>query len=291
MTDGAPVPLVPARLVRGARGAVVAPHHLATQAGIGALAAGGSAVDAAIATNAVLGVVMPNGCGLGGDAFWLVWDETAGEQVAINGSGRSPAAADAASLRERGLDRIPLRGPLSITTPGAVRSWGNAHARWGRLSRDAILAPAIEQAEAGFPAWDGLISAVEGIVAACGSEPWGRGLVETWHASGRPWRPGELVRLPALAATLRTLASDGFDAFYDGELGERVAAGLAAAGAPFTAADLSDHRSTIADPIATTYRGVHVTTHPPNSSGVVALQVLRILERFEPRRAATFGAQ
>ena len=155
MPEASTVPLVPARLVRGARGAVVAPHHLATQAGLGVLAAGGSAVDAAIATNAVLGVVMPNGCGLGGDAFWLVWDEAAGEQVAINGSGRSPAAADAAALRDRGLDRIPLRGPLSITTPGAVRSWGDAHARWGRLSRDAILAPAIEQAEAGFPAWDG----------------------------------------------------------------------------------------------------------------------------------------
>ena len=290
MTEASAVPLVPARLVRGARGAVVAPHHLATQAGLGVLAAGGSAVDAAIATNAVLGVVQPNGCGLGGDAFWLVWDEAAGEQVAINGSGRSPAAADAAALRDRGLDRIPLRGPLSITTPGAVRSWGDAHARWGRLSRDAILAPAIEQAEAGFPAWDGLISAVESIVAACGSEPWGRGLVETWRPSDRPWRPGERIRLPALAATLRTLASEGFDAFYDGELGERLAAGLAAAGAPFTAADLRDHQSTIGEPIATTYRGVRVTTHPPNSSGIVALQILRILERFEPRAAATFGA-
>jgi gamma-glutamyltranspeptidase len=291
MTEASAVPLVPARLVRGARGAVVAPHHLATQAGLGVLAAGGSAVDAAIATNAVLGVVMPNGCGLGGDAFWLVWDEAKGEQVAINGSGRSPAAADAADLRDRGLDRIPLRGPLSITTPGAVRSWGDAHARWGRLSRDAVLAPAIEQAEAGFPAWDGLISAVESIVAACGSEPWGRGLVETWRSNGRPWRPGERIRLPALAGTLRTLASDGFDAFYDGELGERVAAGLAAAGAPFETADLRDHRSTVGDPIATTYRGVRVTTHPPNSSGIVALQILRILERFEPRGAATFGAR
>ena len=290
MAEASPVPLVPARLVRGARGAVVAPHHLATQAGLGVLAAGGSAVDAAIATNAVLGVVQPNGCGLGGDAFWLVWDEAKGEQVAINGSGRSPAAADAAGLRSHGLDRIPLRGPLSITTPGAVRSWADAHARWGRLTRDAVLAAAIEQAEAGFPAWYGLVTAVESIVEACGSEPWGRGLVETWRPSGRPWRPGELVRLPALAGTLRTLATEGFDAFYDGDLGERVASGLAAAGAPFTVADLRDHRSTIGEPIETTYRGVRVTTHPPNSSGIVALQVLRILERFQPPATAGFGA-
>src|SRR5512137_920 len=142
--------LVPAKIARGARGAVVAPHHLATAAGLAVLAAGGHAVDAAIATNAVLGVVMPNGCGIGGDAFWLVWDEAAGEQVALNGSGRSPAGMDAAALRSRGLDRVPLRGPLAITVPGAVRSWADAHHRWGRLSREAVLAAAIEQAAPGF---------------------------------------------------------------------------------------------------------------------------------------------
>ena len=111
--------LVPARLVRGARGAVVAPHHLATAAGLAVLAAGGHAVDAAIATNAVLGVVMPNGCGIGGDAFWLVWDEAAGEQVALNGSGRAPAG-DRTPPRcaGAGLDRIPLRGPLVDHRPG-----------------------------------------------------------------------------------------------------------------------------------------------------------------------------
>jgi gamma-glutamyltranspeptidase len=218
--------LVPARLVRGARGAVVAPHHLATAAGLAVLAAGGHAVDAAIATNAVLGVVMPNGCGIGGDAFWLVWDEAAGEQVALNGSGRSPAGVDAAGLCARGLDRIPLRGPLAITVPGAVRSWADAHRRWGRLSRDTVLAAAIEHAAAGFPAWAGLVSAVEGTAANLGREPWTDGFRSVWRPEGRPWRPGEVIRLAALAATLRTLAIDGFDAYYDGELGERIASGL-----------------------------------------------------------------
>jgi gamma-glutamyltranspeptidase / glutathione hydrolase len=285
------VPLVPARLARGARGAVVAPHHLATQAGLSILATGGSAVDAAIATNAVLAVVMPNGCGLGGDAFWLVWDEAAGEQVALNGSGRAPLATDADALRGRGLTRVPLRGPMSITVPGAVRSWGDAHRRWGRLSWEAVLAPAIEQAEGGFPAWDGLIAAIEGIVAEVGNESWGRGLEQTWRAQGRPWRPGERVRLPALARTLRTLADQGFDAYYDGELGERIIRGLNAAGAPFTLADLREHRSTWGRPIETTYRGVRVTTHPPNSSGLIALQILNILERFAPKKGARFGGR
>ncbi|HEX5826456.1 MAG TPA: gamma-glutamyltransferase family protein [Candidatus Limnocylindrales bacterium] len=284
------VPLVPARLVRGARGAVVAPHHLATQAGLSVLAAGGSAVDAAIATNAVLGVVMPNGCGIGGDAFWLVWDEAAGEQVALNGSGRAPLETDADALRASGRTRLPLRGPMSITVPGAVRSWGDAHRRWGRLSWETVLAPAIEQAEDGFPAWDGLVRAVEGLAAEIGDEPWARGFLRTWRASDREWRPGERVRLPALARTLHTLADEGFDAYYDGDLGERIVRGLNAAGAPFTLADLREHRSTWGRPIETTYRGVRVTTHPPNSSGVIALEILNVLERFTPAPGAAFGA-
>ncbi len=283
--------LVPARLVRGARGAVVAPHHLATAAGLAVLAAGGHAVDAAIATNAVLAVVMPNGCGIGGDAFWLVWDEAAGRQVALNGSGRAPAAADAAGLRARGLDRIPLRGPLAITVPGVVRSWADAHRRWGRLPREAVLATAIEHAAAGFPAWDGLIRAVEVTHASLGSEPWSAGFRRVWRPAGRPLRPGEIVRLPALATTLGLLAGEGFDAYYDGDLGERIARGLAAAGGSHAAADLREHRTTVGEPISTTYRGVRVTTHPPNSSGVLALEILNILERSEPPAGARFDGR
>ena len=292
MTDPARDPaLVPARLARGSRGAVVAPHHLATAAGLAVLAAGGHAVDAAIATNAVLGVVMPEGCGIGGDAFWLGWDEAAGDLVALNGSGRAPAAIDAAGLRAAGLDRVPLRGPLSITIPGAVRSWADAHRRWGRLSRDAVLAEAILQAERGFPAWDGLIASVEATDRAIGQEPWTAGFRQVWRPEGRAWRPGELVRLPALAATLQELADDGFDAYYDGDLGVRVAAGLAAAGGVHTAADLRSHHSDWCPPISTTYRGVRVTTHPPNSSGILALEILNVLERFTPPAGARFGGR
>ena len=283
-------PWTPVPLARGARGAVVAPHHLATAAGLRILQAGGSAVDAAIATNAVLGVVMPSGCGIGGDAFWLIWDETARVQTALNGSGRAPAAADAAALRARGYKAIPKRGPLSITVPGAVRSWGDAHARHGRLSRDAILAPAIELARDGFPAWDGFIDAVEGtapqVAQEIGPEA---GFFSVYRPHGRSWRPGERVRLPALAATLGQLADDGFDAFYDGDVGDQQARGLAAAGSPITAADLRAHTSTWETPIAIDYRGVRVTTHPPNSSGIVALELLGILGRLEAPPAAAFG--
>ena len=278
-----------APFARGARGAVVAPHHLATTAGLAVLAAGGHAVDAAIATNAVLAVVSPNGCGLGGDAFWLIWDEAAGEQVGLNGSGRAPAAADAAELRARGLERLPLRGPLGITVPGAVRSWADAHRRWGRLSRDAILAAAIEHAGAGFAMWESLSSAIERTHESLGGAPWARGFDQVWRPDGGAARPGELVRLPALAETLRTLADEGFDAFYDGELGDRIAVALATAGGAHAPADIRGHRSEWTTPISTTYRGVRSTTHPPNSSGVVALQSLNVLRELEPPAGARFS--
>ena len=287
-TDGRPWAPVP--LARGAHGAVVAPHHLATAAGLSILRAGGSAVDAAIATNAALGVVMPSGCGIGGDAFWLVWDAAEGRQHALNGSGRAPAAADAAALRDRGLTTIPLRGPLAITVPGAVRSWGDAHARFGRLSRDAILAPAIGLARDGFPAWDGFIDAVEQtaprVAEALGPAA---GFFGVYRPAGRPWQPGERVRLPALASTLQALVTEGFDAFYDGDLAERQARGLADVGSAIGRADLSGHTSTWGEPLSLDYRGVRVTTHPPNSSGIVALEVLAILARFEAPGRSSFG--
>jgi gamma-glutamyltranspeptidase/glutathione hydrolase len=280
-------PLVPMPLARGARGAVVAPHHLAATAGLGVLAAGGSAVDAAIATNAVLAVVIPNGCGIGGDAFWLIWDAAARRQLALNGSGRSATATDAAAIRARGLATLPLRGGLSITVPGAVRSWGDAHERSGRLDVPVVLGPAIELAGNGFPAWDGFIDAVERTAAILERERVdGRAFEGVYRPKGRPWRPGEMVRLPALATTLKRLAGDGFGALYEGDLAERQARALAAAGSAINAGDLARHRSTWTEPIETTYRGVRVTTHPPNSPGFVALEILNVLEQFEPRDTA-----
>lgn len=283
-------PLVPSLLARGSRHAVVAPHHLASAAGLRILDAGGTAVDAAIATNAVLAVVMPDACGLGGDAFWLIWDAASRRQFALNGSGRSAAATDAASLRARGLRAVPRRGPLSITVPGAVRSWGDAYARFGRSSRSEILAPAIELAAGGFPAWDGFVDAVEATAPLVEAEVGpGSGWAAVHRPAGRPWRPGERVRVPALAASIERLAAAGFDDLYDGELAERQVLGLRAAGSPIGADDLRSHASTWGDPIGTDYRGTRVTTHPPNSQGLTALEILNILERFDPPGPATFA--
>ncbi len=286
-----PRPLVPAPLARGSSGAVVAPHHLASVAGLHILRAGGSAVDAAIATNAVLAVVFGEACGLGGDAFWLIWDEAAGTQVGLNGSGRSAAAADAEALRSRGMTKLPHRGPLTITVPGAVRSWGDAHARFGRLPWAALLAPAIELAGGGFPADEHFVRAVEGS-APIFAEALGAGAAgwsETYRPHGRAWIVGERVRLAALATTLRRLAEAGPDDFYAGTLAGRQAAGLAAAGSLLTATDLAMHTSTWTMPLALDYRGVSATTHPPNSSGVTALEVLNILRAVEPPPPEAFA--
>ena len=282
--------LVPAPIASGRRGAVVAPHHLATEAGLSVLRAGGSAVDAAIATNAALAVVMPNACGIGGDAFWLIWDMAAARQFALNGSGRAPSGADPLALRAGGVSALPKRGPLAVTVPGAVRSWADAHRRFGRLSRAAVLAPAVELARGGFPAWPGFIASVEAtlprVTEVIGH---GSGFESVYRPAGRPWQRGEIVRLSALAATLERMADAGWDDFYDGRIAEQQSIALRAAGVPLGPDDLAGHASTWTDPIETEYRGVRVTTHPPNSSGVVALELLNVLEQFEPPGPEAFG--
>jgi gamma-glutamyltranspeptidase len=291
--DGIKGALVPAPLARGRRGAVVAPHHLATAAGLEILAAGGSAVDAAIATNAALAVVMPNGCGLGGDAFWLIWDEATAQQTALNGSGRAAGALSAAAIRNAGRQRMPFLGPATVTVPGGVRSWAVAHRRHGRLKMSAILAPALDLARGGFPAWDGYRASVEASAARfAGSADLpdrGRAWASVHRPHGRPWRPGEIVRQPALARTIEQLARLGLEDLYEGGLAKRQVDGLRAAGCLIAPGDLREQDATWETPISADYRGTTVTTHPPNSQGFVALEILSILERFEPPPSTAFG--
>ena len=168
--------------------------------------------------------------------------------------------------------------------PGAVRSWGDAHARFGRLSRRTLLAPAIELAADGFPASTRFVEVVERTRAADRVDDRERRRVPARLPAVRPALAAGRARpqLPALAATLEAIATGGFEAFYDGDLGARRARGLAAAGCPITVDDLRDHASTWGEPIAVDYRGVRVTTHPPNSSGIVALEILAILAQLEP---------
>jgi gamma-glutamyltranspeptidase/glutathione hydrolase len=279
--------LVPAPTAWGTHGAVVSPHHLASAAGLGVLRAGGNATDAAITTNAALAVVAGHSCGLGGDAFWLIRDPVHGEVHALNGSGRSAAGASIETAAAAGHRTMPQRGPWSITVPGAIHSWGEAHARYGRLPWADLLAPAIELAT-GFPATPGWLSAVERAAQVFGTDgDWAR----TYRPHGRPWRPGETVRLPALADTLRVLAAEGPAAAYTGRLAHRAATYLAERGSPLAAVDLARHRSDWGTPIATTYRGITCLSHPPNSCGPVAIETLQVLDTFEPPAPDVFDGQ
>ena len=283
--------LAPMPLARGGAGAVVAPHHLATAAGLGILRAGGGAVDAAIATNAVLAVVMGQACGLGGDAFWLVWDEAAGTQTALNGSGRAPAGADPAALRARGLATLPLRGPLTITVPGAVRSWADAHARWGSLPVAALLAPAIELARA----------ASRPTSTSCGRSR--RPARSSTRRSGR-WRAAGTPPTDRTGGRGASASGFGFRLSGRPSSGSRPPGWPTSTAArsrrarppgsqrpapPCTAADLAAHASTWETPLALDYRGVTATTHPPNSSGVTGLEVLNILRALPAPAPADFA--
>ena len=277
-TDRQPA-LVPARLARGTHGAVASAHYLASEAGLGILRAGGSAVDAAIATNGALAVVASYSCGLGGDAFWLIWDPDEGRVLALNGSGRSAQGATLEAAAAAGLSEIPTYGPWSVNTvPGAARSWGDAHARFGRLPWADLLEPAIELAT-GFAATDAWAMAVERSANRYGSDgDWAR----TFRPDGRPWRAGEVVALTALAGSIRQLAADGPDTAYSGALAASAATYLERRGSPLRLEDFSTHTSDWTEPIATSYRGVTSLSHGPNSSGPIALTLLGLLERFPP---------
>ncbi|MBM4456905.1 MAG: gamma-glutamyltransferase family protein [Chloroflexi bacterium] len=268
--------------VYGRRGMVAASQPLAVAAGLEILAAGGNAADAAIATAAALNVTEPTSTGIGGDCFALFYDAVTSEIAALNGSGRAPAALTLARLAREGYGKeLPPYHPYTITVPGACAGWCDLIERHGRLSLATILAPAIRLADEGFP------------VAAITAHFWARGAErQLRHApggleltiEGRGPRAGEIFRNPGLAATLRTVAEGGKDAFYQGEIAAAIADTVQQAGGCLTIADLAAHRSTWDEPISVEYRGLRVWECPPNGQGITALLALNILEGFDPAK-------
>jgi gamma-glutamyltranspeptidase/glutathione hydrolase len=257
---------------------------IASAAGVETLRRGGNAVDAAIATAATLCVVEPMSTGLGGDVFALVHSAREGRLLALNGSGRAPAAATPAAYRERGHDRMPQRGILSATVPGAVHAWETLSERLGALPLADVLAPAIRAAEDGFAVsevvahyWKLLSSGVMQNDAADA----------TWLPAGRAPEAGETFRCPEQARTLRAIAKGGAAAFYRGEVADAIVATSREQDGFFTHADLAEHTSTWTEPIATAYRGVTVAEHPPNGQGLAALVGLNVLSRLGPAAPAT----
>jgi gamma-glutamyltranspeptidase/glutathione hydrolase len=259
-------------------GMVCAAQPLAVQAGLEMLKAGGTAVDAAIAANACLGLMEPTANGLGGDLFALVWDPSTRQVVGLNASGRAPLALTADQVKPDSDGTIPLYSPFSWTVPGACDGWFTLHAKYGKLPMRQILAPAIRYAEEGFP--------LSPVIAG----DWGRstkvfadkpGFKEVFMPGGRAPHEGELFKNPALAKTLRLLAERGRDAYYDGPIADALVRYSKANGGFFAKEDFSRHHSTWDAPISTDYHGVTVWEMPPNSQGLAALQLLNILENFD----------
>lgn len=258
-------------------GMVACAHYLATQAGVSILTQGGNAIDAAIAANAVMTVVYPTTCSAGGDIFLLIWDTKTQKVHALNGSGRAPLGMTPAYFAARGIKEIPLRGPLSINVPGAVDGWFEALERFGSLPAERIFAPAIALAEEGMPVTANVSQWLEHSAPLLSQ--WAESAA-TYLPQNRAPRPGERLRQPNLARTYRTLAREGRDALYHGPLGHAITAYVQQCGGVLSMEDLEQHHSDWVTPLMATYRGYEVYEFPPNSQGLVALEMLNILEGY-----------
>jgi gamma-glutamyltranspeptidase / glutathione hydrolase len=265
-------------------------HPLASAVAVDVLKRGGSAVDAAIAANAMLALVEPHACGMGGDLFAIVWDPKTRRLYGYNGSGRSPRGQDYAALVRAlgGATQLPIYGPLTVTVPGAVDGWYALHERFGALPMSALLEPAIRYAREGIAvteidawAWaDGLAEVDAAGLPAAALE----NLHHTYQVEGAAPRAGSIFRNADLAASYEALAAGGRDSFYRGALAQRIVRYLARSGSQLTAEDFAAHRGEWVDPVSVRYRGYDVHELPPNGQGIAVLQMLNILEGFDLAR-------
>lgn len=264
----------------GPNGMVTSPHSLASQAGVDVLRAGGSAVDAAIAVSSVLSVVYPHMTGLGGDAFWLIHDAKTGSVRYLDGGGRAAASASLDAFAQRGLTEIPFRGilPATVTTPGAVASWGEAHRAYGRLPLARSLESAIGYAQSGFPVTARLSGWIEQVVSDL--QPHAETMA-IFMPAGKVPAPGSKLTNPDLANTLRAIASDGVDGFYRGAVGRELARFSAEKGGLFTEADLGSQTARWGEPLKGQYRDLVLYETPAPTQGFSVLEMLNLLEPYE----------
>ena len=265
-------------LTMAPHGMVACPHYLASLAGVDILKKGGTAVDAAIAANAVLNAVYPHMCGIGGDAFWLIYDAAEKDLTFLNASGHSPYAAGLEYFQKAGMKSVPLRGLLPVTVPGAVDGWFEAHARYGKLPMPAVLDPAIQYARKGYPVSHILSFKIQEAAAELTRHPFSKSL---YLPQGKAPCPGELLTNPGLASSLEKIAREGRDVFYQGEIAEEIVRYVEENGGLLTAKDFRDMKSNWGRPISTTYRGYTVYETAPNSQGMAALLILNLLEGYD----------
>jgi len=258
-------------------GIVAASQVLAARAGVQVLERGGNAMDAAIATNAVMGLMEPTGNGIGGDLFALVYEAKTGTVHGLNASGWAPRALTPEYLRAAGVTELPARGPHTVTVPGVVAGWHAMREKFGRLPMADLLAPAIHYAKEGFPVAEITAGLWARSLALLEAEP---NAARTFLVDGRVPAAGSIFRNPDLARSLTRIAEHGRDGYYRGPTAEAIVALLKARGNPMTAEDLADFEVEWVQPISTTYRGWKVSEIPPNGQGIAALMMLNLMESF-----------
>jgi gamma-glutamyltranspeptidase/glutathione hydrolase len=251
---------------------------LATQVALDILKKGGNAIDAAIAANAVLGVVEPTGSGIGGDLFAIIWIADRNKLFGLNASGRSPRSLKLEYFKENKIEHIPPYGPLPVSVPGCVDGWFEMHDMFGRLPMKDILQPAISYARDGFPVTEVIAWYLQKGTELLKEYP---NIKEIYMPGGKAPSKGEIFRNPYLASTLEKIAKGGRNEFYRGTIARAIAAFMKQNGGFLTYDDLSRHHSEWVEPVNTSYRGYDVWELPPNGQGIAALQILNILEGFD----------
>ena len=268
-------------VVMAKNGMVATSHPLAAEAGIEILQKGGNAIDAAIAVNAVLGVVEPMSCGMGGDLFAIVWDAKTQKLYGLNASGRSPYKTSRQFFLDKGLKEIPGSGPLSWSVPGCVDGWQQLRDRFGSKSMEEILAPAIRHADEGFPILELIGTFWQMSLPLLSRTP---EAAQTYLIGKKAPRIGQLMHNKYIAETMRAVATGGRDAFYRGPIAKEIVAYSDRVGGLFTLRDFEEHTSTWVEPVSTNYRGYDVWELPPNGQGIAVLEMLNILEGYDIKK-------
>ena len=273
--------------VIGQHGMVATSHPLATQIGIDVLKKGGTAIDAAIAANIALGLMEPTGSGIGGDLFAIVWDAEEQKLFGLNASGPAPQSISLDYFKQQKLAKIPPFGPLPVTVPGAVDGWVKLHEKFGNQSFASLFEPTIDYAKKGHPVTETIAYYLDRSKETFKQYP---NFSEVWMKDGETTGKGDIFKNPQLANTLEIIAEKGRAGFYEGEVAKTIADFIQAQGGFLTYEDLANFNSEWVEPVSTNYRGYDVWELPPNGQGMVALQILNILENFDVKKMGLFSS-
>ena len=274
--------------VIGQNGMAATSHPLATQTAIDVLKSGGNAIDAAIAANAVLGLVEPTGCGIGGDLFAIVWDEKTNQLYGLNSSGPASKKMSIDYVKQQGFEKIPAYGALPVTVPGAVAGWSALHDKFGQLPFENLFNNAIDYANNGFPVTELIAYYLERSSSVFKDY---KNFSSVWMPSGTTPKKGEIFKNPLLAKTYQAIAKTNGQSFYEGSTAAEIIKILNENGNPMSLGDLRNFSPEWVEPVSTNYRGYDVWELPPNGQGIAALQILNILENYDIRKMGFDSAE